>query len=441
MDNKNYDVVIIGAGLSGLVAAYTLSSFGVKCCLLEKNSKIGGGNISFENELGDIFDSGFHALDDMRSVITNKLFRKVINQECIRVKLKRGIYIGGELIDYNSPVEEWPASISSKISISSEDEMSGDVTFEKISKIFGSEFATFCEDEIFNSYPSEVRSVLEGRDRKHKFNLIYPWFFPKVKKSVAISDSYTEWENYHNSMREKDQYVLYPKDNGFYGFIEGMFDHIDKKYCDVFLECGELNINMDDKYQCTGISTKLLNISAENYFWCAPFFGLAAKLKLPMPEGIAQTLVLGSFRFNGDLNSSYHEILVGDKSHKINRISFPGNIRKSKNNLVQVEFFYPTDEINMDVDAWRTCWVESLRRMNIIELEEVESFRFDIQAKGMVTKTPLNEISEKYSGLISNVGSNFFVPFVNAGPENINRLVPEVISRALSYVINEWRGS
>ena len=57
MNIEKYDVVVIGAGLSGLVCAHTLASYGIKCCVLEKSETAGGGNQSFKNDEGDIFDT------------------------------------------------------------------------------------------------------------------------------------------------------------------------------------------------------------------------------------------------------------------------------------------------------------------------------------------------------------------------------------------------
>ncbi len=159
-------------------------------------------------------------------------------------------------------------------------------------------------------------------------------------------------------------------------------------------------------------------------------------LGLPMPKGVAQTLVLGSFKFDGEFSQDLHEILVGDIKYKINRISFPGNIRNEKNNLVQVEFIFPTDEIDMSRDEWLDHWLSCLSDIGISEGVNMLSYRFDIQPKGMVTKEPLDEIALNYSDMIKNTGTNIFVPCVNAGPENINRIVPTVIENTMKYILN-----
>lgn len=56
---NNYDVIIIGAGLAGLTAAYELASKGKKVILLEQEQFLGGRTASW-NENSMIVESGFH---------------------------------------------------------------------------------------------------------------------------------------------------------------------------------------------------------------------------------------------------------------------------------------------------------------------------------------------------------------------------------------------
>lgn len=430
MENKKYDVVIVGGGLNGLMAAYVLTTFGVSCCLIEKNKNIGGGNISFMNDNGSIFDSGYHALDYMRSEITTKLFMKVLNNLFNKIKLNRGIYISGNLIEYNSPIEKWPKSISKLINLRSEGIITGEITEETISYLYGEKFKDLCVDDIFVSYPSEVRSLKEGGGEL--FKNIYPWFFPKL--DVINNGASTEWGQYHNAMRSQDQYVLYPKSGGFFGFIKGIYDKIDKELCDVYLGCDDVVIDVDSNNICQSVSVNENKIKSDHYFWCAPFFGLSSILGLSLPTGVPQALVLGSFEIKGEFDQDFHEILVGDKNHKINRISFPGNLRGEKNNLLQVEFLFPMDEIDINRDEWFALWVSSLNKMGIMKGHEIKDFRFDFQRKGFIAKSSIEDIARQFEQELLKTNTNIFVPFVSVGPENINRLVPSVIQNTINYI-------
>jgi len=58
---ENYDVIIIGAGLSGLAAGIRLAHFDKKVCIVEKHIEVGGLN-SFYVRKGRTFDVGLHAM-------------------------------------------------------------------------------------------------------------------------------------------------------------------------------------------------------------------------------------------------------------------------------------------------------------------------------------------------------------------------------------------
>ncbi len=57
----DYDVLIIGAGMSGLAAGIRLAYYGKKVCIVEKHYRVGGLN-SFYNLEGHKFDVGLHAM-------------------------------------------------------------------------------------------------------------------------------------------------------------------------------------------------------------------------------------------------------------------------------------------------------------------------------------------------------------------------------------------
>lgn len=62
MSDKHFDVVIIGAGVSGLTAAALLSKAGLSVCVLERHRLIGGYLQGFERK-GFIFDTAIHWLN------------------------------------------------------------------------------------------------------------------------------------------------------------------------------------------------------------------------------------------------------------------------------------------------------------------------------------------------------------------------------------------
>ena len=61
---KQYDAIIIGGGLGGLVTAAMLSKEGLHVCVLEQHKVIGGCLQSFERE-GYVLDTGMHYIGSM----------------------------------------------------------------------------------------------------------------------------------------------------------------------------------------------------------------------------------------------------------------------------------------------------------------------------------------------------------------------------------------
>ena len=60
LNSQNYDVVVIGGGLSGLAAGIRLAHFGKRVGVFESHTKAGGLNSWYERG-GHVFDTGLHA--------------------------------------------------------------------------------------------------------------------------------------------------------------------------------------------------------------------------------------------------------------------------------------------------------------------------------------------------------------------------------------------
>lgn len=71
--SEKYDVVIIGAGIGGLVCGCYLAKAGLKVLIIEQHSKPGGYCTSFERK-GFKFDVGVHYLGSLKRGILRKIF-------------------------------------------------------------------------------------------------------------------------------------------------------------------------------------------------------------------------------------------------------------------------------------------------------------------------------------------------------------------------------
>ena len=90
-----YDVAIIGAGLSGLAAGIRLAHFGKKVCIFERHNAVGGLN-GFYSLGGRKFDVGLHAVTNfvppgVKGTALGKIFRQLrIDREEIALSPQKG---------------------------------------------------------------------------------------------------------------------------------------------------------------------------------------------------------------------------------------------------------------------------------------------------------------------------------------------------------------
>ena len=85
--NKSYDAVIIGGGHNGLVCAFYLARRGMKCCVLERSSQVGGAAITEELLPGYRFTTFSYAISLLRPEIGDLLLKTQASAALDREKL------------------------------------------------------------------------------------------------------------------------------------------------------------------------------------------------------------------------------------------------------------------------------------------------------------------------------------------------------------------
>ncbi len=136
----SYDVVIIGAGMSGLAAGIRLAYYEKKVCILEKHSRPGGMN-SFYNLQGRQFDVGLHAITNyVKKGTKNTPLSKLLKQ----LKLK---YEDFALCEQKSSL----------------------ISFPDVSLCFTNNFQTF-EQEISDKFPSQKDNFYDLCKHISQFN-------------------------------------------------------------------------------------------------------------------------------------------------------------------------------------------------------------------------------------------------------------------------------
>lgn len=102
----SYDIVIIGAGLGGLLCANILSREGLKVCVLEKNNRIGGSIQSFARN-GVVFNTGLNFTESLGEGETlNRYFKYFGIMD--RLKIRRMDMDAFEKISFSGDTLEYP---------------------------------------------------------------------------------------------------------------------------------------------------------------------------------------------------------------------------------------------------------------------------------------------------------------------------------------------
>jgi hypothetical protein len=109
---------------------------------------------------------------------------------------------------------------------------------------------------------------------------------------------------------------------------------------------------------------------------------------------------------------------------------------KKKNNLIQVEYSFPNNQFHLNKNNWKKIWLESLSDLGLVKKENtLNSFNFISESRGFVSKYDSQFLTNLLKNeVLNSIGSNIVLPSFNLGPENINRIIPEVILNTIKSV-------
>ncbi len=432
------DAVVIGSNIRGLVATYVLSSLGYRAVLIDKSKTVGGADASFTAADGSRFEFGMHVLDYMRSEAATRLFTHVVDGEACRIKLKRGIVLRNQIMPYAPDPGRMPAEFRRMLPADELIDMLGDAPPSRanLAQYYGQEYTNLVFDEVLPSFPSEARHLAFGVDESELLTNIYPWFFPRAKRMPKSDD---ESRTFHDQLRGGiDQYILYPRAGGFGTFSEGFLQKFDEQRIEVLLGTQDMRVEIiPGTHRVQSVSTGGRQFQAKHYFWGASWAQLCGILDIECQNTSTDQILIGSFRLNRPAVTDFHEILVGDPDHSINRIYFPAFFRESDEALMQIEFAVPrAHQHPLDSTHWRETWLANTRRLGILDDEhQVEMFDFKTRpihfnAFGMEGE----RLQDADSSLIDG-SSNIFPLVPSMANLNLNSHVPRTISDVISVLI------
>jgi len=102
---KNYDVVVVGAGFTGLAAAHALSSAGLKVCVIESDASIGGLAGTFQFSDGVWLEKFYHHWFN-NDLYVPMLARELgMEGEIITMPTKTGMYFNGRMWRLSKPLD------------------------------------------------------------------------------------------------------------------------------------------------------------------------------------------------------------------------------------------------------------------------------------------------------------------------------------------------
>ncbi len=376
---EDLDAVVIGANLRGLVSAHGLSSLGYRAVVLERGPHPGGADGSFTTAGGSTFDHGLHVFDWMRSELTTRLFLHAVDGQVQRLTLRRGIVLRGSVMPYAPRAEEMPDALRRMLPAGELADELGDAppTREALSRIYGRPFTDLVFDEVLPSFPTESRHRAFGVDESRLLTNIYPWFFPRAGRKAKSGDAS---RSFHDKLRAGiEQDILYPKEGGFGGFAAGFARKLDPGRVQVLTGAADMHLEIRPGTHTVEWASALgRRFRAPRYFWAGPWAPLCRILGIPCQDAASDWVVLGSFRLDRPANSDYHELLVGDPKLRINRVSFPGRFRGSRELLMQIEFAFPAaEDWPSDPEHWRETWLGDARALELLAREhQVEEFDF-----------------------------------------------------------------
>jgi protoporphyrinogen oxidase len=313
-------VVIVGAGVAGLVSAHLLAEAGVQVVVIEKLDDIGGLARSFVYDDTFVFDCGPHRFDTGNPNIKAYLER-VLERGTTFFPRKSEVFFEGSYYDW--PIKpqnlvQLPPALAGKAFVDLA--VNGYKTYE------GDNF----ENYILRQYgPTLYKNFFEGYSIK--FLGIHPrethsdW--AKVGINRAIIDDKAEMQNLFQLLKstmmqfnKKSQSFLYPK-GGMWEAWDQVADRIRALGGRIITGTGAVMEGANGRV--TSVQAGNERFTPSMVIWTAPITLAAKQLELPIPKLDYLGLLLFNVMVKEDCPRDYQWCYYGATDLLINRVSVP----------------------------------------------------------------------------------------------------------------------
>ncbi len=315
-DNKK-NVVIVGAGITGLVLAYTLSRDGHDVVLVEKEQRVGGLARSYEYD-GFVFDIGPHRFHSDHPEV-NSLIHEVLDDDYRMISRKSGVKMFEAYFD-------WPLGPGSllKLPLKHIVPIALDLLRKK------NQTTDSFEDYIISKYGKTLYQIFFKPYTEKFLQMPCPeisrdWAITGIDRAVIDKKAqFNDLLSLAKTLLESkpETQFIYPESGGMQVFCDLLQDRIIQYGGRVLMD------SKIDRIEYSGTSVTGVAINGEEYrcddlVWTAPINEVLTLLNEPRTDLEYLSLVLYNYRLNRVPNVDYQWCYFGSSDIPFNRVSIP----------------------------------------------------------------------------------------------------------------------
>jgi protoporphyrinogen oxidase len=319
---KDKKIVIVGAGITGLVIGYELIKRGLNVIILEKDSEIGGLAKTFDY-LGNKFDIGPHRFCSSNKFVIEYIYR-ILEGKLREIKRSSFIYCRGKYFNWPLILKDvFHLNFRSTISIA------GDFLFRFLN--YRTKKNSNFEEYIKYSYGKTLYKIF-FRDLISKFLFFPPeelhWHFAKVGIEKAIIEEKIYSRNLVDLIK-----MLFKKSKlslNYYYPPKGIAEFVNSLAFKIKENNGIIKTNVEvagleyERNIIKRLAFKDEVLATDYIIWTAPVTDLAKLVDYKNLELFFSSLIIFAFLFNAqDLERDFQWCYFSDKKIIFHRIYMP----------------------------------------------------------------------------------------------------------------------